>query len=706
MALSGEFGTSNQYIKYYFEVIQNWQDVGGNYSNVTVRVWFKRTNGYESYGSGTVYVNIDGGAYSASVTSSQKITSTPICLFERTVNITHNGDGTRSFSVSAYISHSVVSSSSNAWSFGLTTIPRASTPTLSNGNFTMGSAITIYTNKLANFTHTVVVTFGGYTANIAFDVVDSVTWTPPTANMAPQIPNATSGIGSITLHTYSGGTHIGSKSVGFTANLPTSVVPTFTSVTHSEGTTSPDVKTIIGSYVQNLSTLNMVINGASGVYGSSITNYTFNIDGVDYNGNASTKSNPLKASGTLTLTATITDSRGRTATKTASITVLAYEAPKITTLTVERANSDGTLNAMGTYVKVTRAGTFNTLNAKNTLTIVVKSKTRGTGTWTTKNTSTAQTASPHSSSVVLSTYSATASHDFMIEFTDKFNTTISLAVISTGQVTMSWGKTGIGIGKVWESGALDLAGDINVTGNSNVTGVPYYWENSTTVRRRPVGMGEFGQAIDMTGTDCNTDFTTGFYMGNATCANKPPSADWFFMQVLRHDPNFATQTAWDFWSNKTWERRKSNNTWSTWMQSAGTGTKHVAQLNAGGQGLAANSWYRVDFNVVDNINHGTIFNNTDNMIYPKESGYYLFTAQTYFVQQLETGFYLEIWGGPTGSTHRTVVSTWAPDNGYNYYAGSVVVWCDKGYGYEYVIKHSDTGYSRSILDLRANVIQL
>lgn len=469
MALSGEFGTSNQYIKYYFEMIENWTDTASNISNITVRVWFKRTNGYESYGTGTVYCTIAGGAYSASVSTSQKITGTPICLFEKNLNVGHNGDGTGNVDISGYISHSVVTSSSNSWGFGLTTIPRASQPTMSSTDITMGSAVTIYMNKLASFTHTVTVVFGGYTANIGFDIVDSMVWTPDIASMAPQIPSATAGIGSVVVSTYSGATLIGQKSVGFTATIPASVVPTFTSVTHTEATTSPDVKTIAGAYVQNISTLAMVINGASGVNGSTISSYKFNIDGVDYTGGATATSNPLKAGGTLTLTATITDSRGRTAVKTASVVVLAYEPPKLTAFSLERANSDGTLNAMGTSIKVTRNVIFTTLNAKNTLTITVKSKARGVSTWTTSNTSVVYTTTPQNGSVVVSTFSATTSYDFMVEFKDKFNTTISLGVVSTGAVTMSWGKTGIGIGKVWESGALDIAGDINVAGEINAT---------------------------------------------------------------------------------------------------------------------------------------------------------------------------------------------------------------------------------------------
>lgn len=701
MAYSSDFSTSNQYIKYNIEMIQNSQDVAGNYSNVTVRVWFWRTNGYESYGTGTVYVNINGGAYSASVTTAQKITSTKIMLFEKTLNIAHNGDGTGRVDAYAYISHSVVTSSNQGWGFGLTTIPRASTPTLSSTNFNMGSAITIYTNKLASFTHTVVVTFGGYQANIAFDVVDSVSWTPDTALMAPQIPNATAGIGSITLHTYSGTTLIGSKSVGFTANLPTSVVPTFTSVTHAEATTTPDIKTIVGSYVQNMSALTMTINGASGVYGSSITNYKFNIDGVDYNGSGNVQtSNAIKSSGTVVLTATITDSRGRTAVKTANVTVLAYEPPKVTTFSLDRANSDGTLNAMGTSVKVTRNVTFTTLNSKNTLTIVVKSKARGVSTWTTNNTSTAYTTTPQNGSLVVGTFTATTSYDFMVEFKDKFNTTITLGVVSTGQVTMSWGKTGIGIGKVWEAGALDIAGDINVAGHVNLG--TYQMKGRLGSERIPAS------------ADLNTYTTEGLYYcplnsDVTTITNRPPTGMAFSLLVERTAGTKQTLTTYMTTGWTTWVRNNYTTSWGPWVRVQGEDPLLFAG-SGGGQNLTPSTWARADFATGpfntggQVVNSGSMFNDSTNLFLVPEEGWYNLTYSVYINQSVNTGYYCELWGNPSDPVY--VLSAFCPANGWNYLYGSNIAYLYPNRSYEFVIKQTDGSYTRTVGEHKMSVTRL
>ena len=63
--------TSNKYIKYRIEVTVNSQSIENNTSNITVKVWFFRTNqGYTTFGSGTCYCGINGTSYSQAITSS------------------------------------------------------------------------------------------------------------------------------------------------------------------------------------------------------------------------------------------------------------------------------------------------------------------------------------------------------------------------------------------------------------------------------------------------------------------------------------------------------------------------------------------------------------------------------------------------------------------------------------------------------------
>jgi len=129
MATSSNFSTSNQYIKYRIIVDENSTSIANNTSNVTVRVQVWRTNsGYTSYGTGTCYCTINGSNYSQSITTSQKFTYNSYTeVFNRNLNISHNADGSKTIYVSAYISHSVFSSSSQGFNVTLSNIPRYAT---------------------------------------------------------------------------------------------------------------------------------------------------------------------------------------------------------------------------------------------------------------------------------------------------------------------------------------------------------------------------------------------------------------------------------------------------------------------------------------------------------------------------------------------------------------------------------------------------
>lgn len=125
MATSSAMNTSNQYIKYKIEIVQNSRNISKNTSNVTVSVRVYRTNtGYTTYGTGTVYCTIDGTQYTSAITSDQKITSSGITLFSETLDIAHGSDGKKTLTCSAYINHSRFTSSSQSFSSTLVAIPR------------------------------------------------------------------------------------------------------------------------------------------------------------------------------------------------------------------------------------------------------------------------------------------------------------------------------------------------------------------------------------------------------------------------------------------------------------------------------------------------------------------------------------------------------------------------------------------------------
>lgn len=139
MAVSGNLTTSNDRILYNITVTESNVNTANNTSDITVSVRFWRTNtGYETYGTGTCYVQIDGTEYTQAVTPSQKITNAGIVLFNRKFTISHNSDGSKTVNVKAKINISgVLSSSYQGFNVALTKIAQ-SPSNISTFNITAG----------------------------------------------------------------------------------------------------------------------------------------------------------------------------------------------------------------------------------------------------------------------------------------------------------------------------------------------------------------------------------------------------------------------------------------------------------------------------------------------------------------------------------------------------------------------------------------
>lgn len=467
MATSGAMGTTNAYIKYSIECIQNSQNISANNSSVTVKVRVWRTNsGYTTYGTGTVYCKINGSTYSAGITSGQSITSSGVEIFNKTLTIGHNADGTKTLSMSAWITHDRFSSSEQAYNQVLSTIPRASSLTLSSTTINAGASVTLnITRASSNFVHDAYFTFGSKTYSMGKSLGTSATYTIP-MDCLDQIPNATAGVGTVRLYTLSGGSIVGSVDVGITINVPSSVVPTFSSL--SIARIDNGVPSSWGLYVRGKSKATLTINGAAGTYGSTISKYV--IEGGGYSGTSNTlTTGTLNNSGTNTFTATITDSRGRTATKSVTCSVVDYESPKINSFTVVRCTSAGVENNEGTYVKVTANLTYSSVNSKNTLNAVVAYKTASGTNWSSNTTVTSDT------SVIIGKgeISTNTSYHFRLTINDTFSSSTITVTVPTAATTMDFkkGGKGVAIGKVAENDGFEVAWDTKFNKQVDMNGV-------------------------------------------------------------------------------------------------------------------------------------------------------------------------------------------------------------------------------------------
>lgn len=475
---SGTFATGMTTINCRLELTVNSQNIANNTSNVTVKAFFWRNNSWQgdTYGTGTCYVKINGTEYSQAITPSQSVKQAGIYLFTKTLNITHNSDGTKTLPLELRATHEMFPVSTKTWSPTLTTIPRASTFTLSSSNVNAGSSTTLtITRASSSFTHKAYLIFGSKTWTIGTSIATSQAYTIPNETMN-QIPNATKGTGTIKVETYNGSTKLGEKTASITINVPSSVVPSFSSI----GITRVDngVPSGWGIYVQGKSKATLSISGASGSYGSTITSYS--ISGGGYTSSASSfTTGTLNSSGTVTFTAKITDSRGRTASKTASITVYEYQPPTISNISIVRCNSGGTASDEGTYLKTTASFSVSSCNGKNTATGKTAYKTL-TGSYTGEVAITSGTAKTFGAGAI----SIDSSYKARVTVTDAFQTVTKEVDISTASTTMDFrsGGKGVAIGKVSEKNAFEVGMTADFKNRVDFT--------SDTYHARPIHMAD------------------------------------------------------------------------------------------------------------------------------------------------------------------------------------------------------------------------
>ena len=384
----------------------------------------------------------------------------------RTWTVNHNSDGTCQTTISFSYSNGLSSagtyttkSGSGSVSVILTTIPRGSSLSLNRTSATIGTdAITISLNRASSsYTHKVQLYFGSYSALLAEGVGTSYTFTP-NLSLCSQIPNATSGTATIKVQTMNGSTWIAETSKTITLNVPSSVVPTIGSLTATGNN-------LLGSvYVAGKSTVTAKINQVAGAYGSTIKSYS--LSGAGISGSSSSATSGLLSAGTHTITGKITDSRGRTATKSISITVHSYYSPSLS-IDFYRCDSDGTRNDNGTYARVfinqsiQNIGNVN-VNAKQ---YKIEWKRASSTSWTVARDWTIITSYGSRWTHDLGNgWDNTVSYEIRVSVKDSYTTVIATASIGTIACLLNIEQEGIGVGKVHERGALDVGGDIYSNG--------------------------------------------------------------------------------------------------------------------------------------------------------------------------------------------------------------------------------------------------
>lgn len=436
-----------------------WKLVGYLGSGASSSNWY--SNSYH-----TISVNINGSTvYSLANTTQKSISigtntsvSSPLTIASGSTTVPHNSDGSKTCACS----FSVVYRYNSAFTWkgsgnvSLTTIARASQPsciTYPNTTQNVGdlnSTITIHMNRnSSSFSHTVRYAWYNKSGTIASNVTNNCSWKIP-LDFANNIPNSTSGWGTIYVDTYSGSTLIGTKSVTFTTTVPSNILPSINAINLSDATNLSD---IYGGFIKTKSKAYISVN-ASGSYSSTISSYSISVNGTTYNSKSAT-TDVLKNAGTNTISVTVIDSRGRTAKSSKSFNVLDYNAPILAEFSNNRCDEDGTINDNGENIKTTVKWSSTNLNNKNTLTLYVYSKKKADDSW--ENPIISSSNNSGTESVVFSA-DGTSSYDIKLVISDQFNSATYTREVGTTYRLINFRNTGEGIafGKVSEEDIFDV----------------------------------------------------------------------------------------------------------------------------------------------------------------------------------------------------------------------------------------------------------
>jgi hypothetical protein len=226
-----------------------------------------------------------------------------------------------------------------------------SIPTLSTSSVEMEKPVTIYTNRNSNsFTHTLTYVFGGTSGTIAEGVAGSYEW-KPSLELARQITNVTSGVGTIYCTTYNGSTKVGdTQSVPITLKVPDNA-STKPKVSVSLAPVSSLEAPFNALYIQNLTKLDADLS-AEGQYGATIKAYETLVGGSKYS------EGYLTQTGNVAVTGKATDSRGYVGSTEQTITVIPYGKPAIvpaegqTDIVCARCDENGNFTDSGTYLRI------------------------------------------------------------------------------------------------------------------------------------------------------------------------------------------------------------------------------------------------------------------------------------------------------------------------------------------------------------------
>lgn len=586
MASSGSLSTTGYKGRH---LVLNWSQVSQSIAdNATTISWSLEGAGTASFSycyarNFTVVINGETVYYAQGNSSEVKLYNGTV-VASGTLVIHHDSDGNKSFSASVAAGiYDWSPTCTGSGTFYLNKIPRLSSLSVSNG--TLGTAQTLtVTKQNSSFTHTIMYKCGTASGTIVTKSSSTnINWTPP-MSLASQNTTGTLVSISFTIETYSGSDSVGSSSKTISCNIPDSVrptcvinverVPLVTDYYDANWWMSNDV------YIQGITKVqsNIVANES---YGSSISSYSVKMDNSTYNGQSVTMAAPSN-SGNVTITATVTDKRGRSGSATKTINVLPCPSCQITKLSGIRCNNDGTSNDRGEYILMDYAydsGFFTTEYGSNNGSAMaeVYYKKHSDSAWTLlaqqydiQHFPPSSWTSDEVKAASLFQADTANSYDLKLVVSDYFNTVTMTGRVGTAYSLIHWKASGKGMG-IGKTSELDDVLDIGMSTKFSGGITPIELES---------------------GTDLNDVVLPNVYYGNGVSNNYPnfpmssTSSVGFSLEVLKSGTSTIKQRitvtkAASPDDYKVFERIHGESAWSNWFDTSDFTDSGALRLTGG-----------------------------------------------------------------------------------------------------------------------------
>lgn len=545
-----------------------------NSSTVRIDLWLK-VGTQSFYGPMFVEARCGGQKQNKTVQISGPGFYSEVYLGTWDFNYPHGSDGKQVANVDAFV---------NAYStafaftgelvvgnrqFALTDIPRASDP-MGDYQGVLGQPITFTARRKSDqMYNTVWLRFGDVDTKIIDPMRDTATWTPP-LDLASKFPQSNEVVGTLTLITYRNGTTIetGRSASQIRLRIPDTEKPVIKGINTEEQ--HAKCKELLKNlkYVRILSEIQVSLGEFETKYGATIPD-----DGMTVRLVQDAKVlrevvgknvilNNINTSGKHILNVTIRDSRGLTSAAFEKVIQIDSYSPPVCSARVDRRNDDE--KKLRLYLN---GRTFPLFDDQN------RNVNAGRRTVTVKNTTTNTTVNDTSGNLVsifgindddrvvdlTADYSTGNSFSVYIAYEDAFgNKADQSLVVGTIKVHRTDDPFGVGINKVRERGALDIAGDVFV--NNKKLSTHALTEDS-------------GKAIVLAERyDANNILATGFYRCLRP-TNVPAKDEWFYIRVISHNlSSYVFQEAYGYNGNWTGYRVKVRNIWQPWKSYEGEDT--------------------------------------------------------------------------------------------------------------------------------------